>query len=152
WPAGAHPSTARCFMSIEYSINRWTRTVASGKWTDQDRQLSAVDAQLPPRLGELRALGEVHRLDLALFVVFEEASLRVSGALVRRAPNADALAFGAQQTLDEARHHELFRARLLLHGPRANDSVDAIVTPPLRRFLDRCFEVADAGRFIDALT
>jgi len=38
----------------------------------------------------------VHRLDLCLFVVFEEAALRVSGALVRHAPTADALAFAAQ--------------------------------------------------------
>jgi hypothetical protein len=139
-------------MSIDYSVGHWTRTVASGKWTEQDRQLAFAGTPLPPILGELRALGEVHRLDLALFVVFEEASLRVSGALVRRAPDADALAFAAQQTLDEARHHELFRARLMLHGPGAADSMDAIVTPPLRRFLDRCFEVADAGNFIDALT
>jgi hypothetical protein len=139
-------------MPIEYSISRWTDRVASGQWRDQDRRLRAAGTRLPPVLGEIRALGEVHRLDLALFVVFEEASLRVSGALVRRAPHPEALAFGAQQTLDEARHHELFRARLMLTGPRAAESLEAIVTPPLRRFLDRCFEVADGGAFVDALT
>src|SRR3954447_13972636 len=104
---------------IDYSVNHWVRAVASGKWTDQDRRLTAAGQALPPILSELRALGEVHRLDLALFVVFEEASLRVSGALVRRAPHEAALAFAAQQTLDEARHHELFRARLAATGPRA---------------------------------
>lgn len=139
-------------MPIDYSVSRWVHTVASGKWTDQDRQLAAAGLDLPPILSELPALGEVHRLDLALFVVFEEASLRVSGALVRRAPDDAALAFAAQQTLDEARHHELFRARLLATGPRAAGSVEAIVTPPLRRFLDRCFEVADGGSFVEALT
>src|SRR5262245_56109946 len=106
-------------MPIEYSISRWTERVAAGQWRDQDRRLQAAGTALPPVLGEIRALAEVHRLDLALFVVFEEASLRVSGALVRRAPHAQALNFGAQQTLDEARHHELFRARLELTGPRA---------------------------------
>src|SRR5438874_9291737 len=124
-PAAAHPF-ARCQVSIDYSVSRWVHNVASGKWTDQDRQLASSGQALPPILRELRPLGEVHRLDLALFVVFEEASLRVSGALVRRAPDEAALAFAAQQTLDEARHHELFRARLAAHGPRAAESVEAI--------------------------
>ena len=139
-------------MSIDFSVARWAGAVAAGKWPVQDRQLEAAGRALPPILGTVPALGEVHRLDLALFVVFEEASLRVSGALVRRAPHASALAFAAQQTLDEARHHELFRARLLQTGPRAAASVEAIVTPPLRRFLDHCFEVADGGSFVEALT
>jgi hypothetical protein len=137
-------------MPIDFSVAHWVDNVAGRKWPEQDRQLG--EASLPPILGEIRALGEVHRLDLALFVVFEEASLRVSGTLVRRAPHASALAFAAQQTLDEARHHERFRARLLLTGPRAAESIDAIVTPPLRRFLDHCFEVADGGSFVEALT
>lgn len=139
-------------MSVDFSIAHWVDSVAGDKWPRQDSALAARDpSELPRLFAELRPLGEVHRLDLALFVVFEEASLRVSGALVRRAPTAAALSFGAQQTLDEARHHELFLARLRLTGPRADSALEAIVTPPLRRFLDRCFEVADSGAFIDAL-
>jgi hypothetical protein len=90
-------------------------------------------------------------LDLCLFVVFEEAALRVSGALVRTRPTADALAFAAQQALDEARHHEVFlrrpdRERARVGRQRA---VEDIVVPPLRRFLDRCYEVADGGTFVE---
>jgi hypothetical protein len=133
---------------VDFSIARWSQT---NKWQSQDRALSSVGDRLPEIFDELKPLATVHRLDLALFVVFEEASLRVSGALVRRAPTKEALSFGAQQTADEARHHELFRARLELAG-NAEESMDAIVTPPLKRFLDHCFEVADSGAFVDALT
>jgi hypothetical protein len=132
---------------VDFSIARWTKT---NRWPVQDRALAAADPTLPPIFDELKPLGTVHRLDLALFAVFEEASLRVSGALVRRAPTRDALSFGAQQTADEARHHELFLARLELAGGAA-ESIDAIVTPPLRRFLDHCFEVADSGSYVEAL-
>jgi hypothetical protein len=95
----------------------------------------------------------VHRLDLSLFVVFEEAALRVSGALVRRAPSPEALAFSAQQTVDEARHHETFGLRLATSiaasGARAGGT--EILIPPLRRFLELCYEVADRGDFVEGL-
>src|SRR5262249_8868044 len=100
-------------------------------------------------------LAEVHRLDLALFVLFEEASLRVSGALTRLAPTLDALCFTAQQTLDEARHHEMFRRRLILTSHASDSSPEeasqAILIPPLHKFMDRCYEVADGGSFIEAM-
>jgi hypothetical protein len=88
-------------------------------------------------------------------VVFEEASLRVSGALTRLAPSVDALNFSAQQTLDEARHHEVFRRRLDLASAACGQdlaaSTEAILIPPLRSFIQRCYEVADGGSFIDGM-
>ena len=68
--------------------------------------------------------------------------------------HADALNFAAQQTLDEARHHEVFRERLEKASAAASARADAeaaILIPPLRRFIDRCYEVADAGSFVEAL-
>ncbi len=88
-------------------------------------------------------------------MVFEEAALRVSGALTRLAPSIDALNFAAQQTLDEARHHEMFHRRLMLAsaaiGADAHQARGAILTPPLQRFIERCYEVADGGSFVDAM-
>lgn len=142
-------------MAIDYTIARWTGAVASSQWTREAADLAAIGEPLPARLLESRPLAEVHRLDLALFVVFEEASLRVSGALTRRAPTIDALNFSAQQTLDEARHHEMFRRRLELAsaalGVDADAATDAILIPPLRRFLERAYEVADGGSFIEGM-
>ncbi|MBL8953352.1 MAG: hypothetical protein JNK82_21440 [Myxococcaceae bacterium] len=141
--------------AVDYSIAGWVRRVPSLQWARDDAARAATPDALPEVLLASRPLAEVHRLDLALFEVFEEAALRVSGALVRRAPTPEALAFSAQQTLDEARHHEQFRARHLLAraaaGLPAHGGTAAILIPPLQRFLDHCYEVADAGSFVEAL-
>jgi hypothetical protein len=140
-------------MPVDMSVSRWTRDVAVTQWNRDDGALAAIGNGLPPPIAGERALAEVHRLDLSLFVVFEEVALRVSGALARSAPSPDALAFAAQQTLDEARHHEMFARRLALSteawGTRA--SGDDILIPPLRKFIDLCYEVADRGAFVDGL-
>jgi hypothetical protein len=142
-------------MPIDLSIARWVDVVASGQWARERAALDTVGDQLPDVIATSPPLAEVHRLDLALFVVFEEASLRVSGALTRLAPTPDSLSFAAQQTLDEARHHEMFRRRLELAsraaGLPAGEASAAILIPPLRRFIDRCYEVADGGAFVEAL-
>jgi hypothetical protein len=138
---------------LDLSIARWTRDVAARQWRRDDDALEAGGSALPAPLAEQRSLAEVHRLDLSLFVVFEEAALRVSGALVRRAPHPAALAFAAQQTLDEARHHEIFARRLAASSAAWGRPVapDEILIPPLRKFLDLCYEVADRGRFVEGL-
>ena len=142
-------------MPIDFSVSRWVDHVASGQWARENRGLSSVGEALPDVVVESRPLAEVHRLDLALFVVFEEAALRVSGALTRLAPTQDALSFAAQQTMDEARHHEMFRRRLTAaSGAAALDdsaATEPILIPPLRSFIDRCYEVADGGSFIEGM-
>ncbi len=142
-------------MAIDLSIAHWVGSVPQAQWAREADTLDALGARVPERLLDSRPLSEVHRLDLALFVVFEEVSLRVSGALTRLAPHLDALNFSAQQTLDEARHHEIFRERLLLSGQASGldalGATDAILIPPLRRFIERCYEVADKGSFIEGM-
>ncbi|MBM4255106.1 MAG: hypothetical protein FJ147_04325 [Deltaproteobacteria bacterium] len=143
-------------MTIDYSISRWVDAVATRQWPREQASFLACGEAVPEVILSSRPLAEVHRLDLALFVVFEEAALRVSGALTRLAPTVEAMSFSAQQTLDEARHHELFRRRLELTsqalGLDGATATDAILIPPLRQFIDRCYEVADSGLFVEALT
>lgn len=140
-------------MPADFSIARWTRDVAVSQWSRDGNDLARLGDAIPECIASSRALAEVHRLDLCLFVVFEEAALRVSGALTRSAPTAETLAFSAQQTLDEARHHEVFLGRLAASVAVCGGSrrVEDIVVPPLRRFLDLCYEVADRGAFLDGL-
>jgi hypothetical protein len=140
-------------MPVDFSIARWAGQVAAGQWPRDDAALKAVGEAIPDCIATSRALAEVHRLDLSLFVVFEEAALRVSGALTRRAPTPETLAFAAQQTADEARHHEMFLRRLeaSLEASGAGGNVQDIVIPPLRRFLDLCYEVADGDSFVEGL-
>jgi len=142
-------------MSHDYSIARWTRRVPGKQWAREDGRAGELGEEVPEWILESPPLAHVHRLDLALFVVFEEVALRVSGALTRCAPDPDGLNFAAQQTLDEARHLEVFAGRLersrAAAGISGGDPTEAILIPPLRRFVERCYEVADGGSFVEGL-
>ena len=142
-------------MPSNISIARWVDSVARKQWPKEDAALDAIGVAMPEVIADSRPLSEVHRLDLSLFAIFEEAALRVSGALTRNAPSNEAMYFAAQQTLDEARHHEIFVTRLAqsckaigIDEPAINE---AIKTPPLKRFLELCDEVVDRGDFIEGL-
>lgn len=133
---------------------------------------------IPAAIISSRPLAEVHRLDLALFVAFEEASSRLSAALAPSLPDCAPL---AEQARDDARHHAAFRRRLALslgathHGrgadmetnllrllrgekapapaPLSPDEVaQAVVIPPLRRFFQRCDATARGGSALDTVT
>lgn len=140
-------------MTIDFSIDRWVSNVPRRQWLGEEERWRVVGDAIPRIIIDNRALAEVHRLDLSLFVVFEEAALRVSGALTRSAPDAEALNFCAQQTLDEARHLEMFQGRLTLadaaHGRQSH--AHSIMSPPLVRFIERCYEVVDRGDFLEGL-
>jgi hypothetical protein len=139
----------------DYSIDRWVARMPRHQWLRDEAQWHQVGERIPPLIAGDRALAEVHRLDLSLFVIFEETALRVSGALTRNAPDAEALSFCAQQTLDEARHLDMFRTRLEQSAAaqgRSAEPASAILSPPLTRFIARCHEVADSGAFVEGLT
>jgi hypothetical protein len=135
------------------------------------------DEPIPTAVAASRPLAEAHRLDLALFVVFEEWCVQVAQAL---APHAapETLDLLRGQPDDDARHLAHFRRRLdqtlaaqsgradatqalllrvLQNGERTTaalrreEVVAAVVVPPLRRFLDRVRGAADAGEFVEAL-
>jgi hypothetical protein len=142
-------------MSIDYSIERWIARVPRRQWLGEEEKWQAIDEAVPQVITQNRALAEVHRLDLSLFVIFEEAALRVSGSLTRSAPDTSTLNFCAQQTLDEARHLEMFQRRLTLSAQaqgKPPEAAQSIMSPPLKRFLERCYEVVDRGDFVEGLT
>lgn len=145
-------------MAIDYSINRWVANVPRRQWQKDDDTRLVSEEAIPALIINNKALAEVHRLDLALFVIFEETALRISGSLTRLAPDSNTLNFCAQQTLDEARHLEMFQRRLKLAAVTLGKSDDtstvtnAIMSPPLKRFIKRCYEVVDRGDFIEGLT
>lgn len=142
-------------MTIDYSIDRWVSRVPRQQWLKEETRWHETGEAIPDIIVSNKPLAEVHRLDLSLFVIFEEAALRVSGALTRSAPDADTLNFCAQQTLDEARHLEMFQQRLTLAATAQGKSpqpAESIMSPPLRRFIERCYDVVDRGDFIEGLT
>jgi hypothetical protein len=139
-------------------------------------ELSHLDDTLPEMIAASRPLAEAHRLDLALFVAFEELSVRIAEALSRYRLSADVLNLLLEQARDDARHLELFRRRLDLSlssartsdneamllrvlqggkatsgGLRRDEIVAAIVTPPLRRYFADCQASADTGAILETL-
>jgi hypothetical protein len=143
-------------VRLNTEIAHWVGKVAARQWLTEDTRLAAIGAAMPPVIAESPALSRVHRLDLSLFVIFEEAALRVSGALTRSAPSLDTVRFAAQQTIDEARHYEIFRNRLLdscrVAGASEVTVGEEIMIPPLRRFINHCYEIVDRGDFVEGLT
>lgn len=143
-------------MKLDTTIAQWVGKVPNRQWPREDMALTEMGSDIPEIIAESKPLSEVHRLDLSLFVIFEEAALRVSGALTRSAPDLDTLNFSAQQTIDEARHNEIFLNRLgdscKALGMEKTVINEAIKTPPLRRFLECCDEVIDRGDFVEGLT
>jgi hypothetical protein len=134
--------------------------------------------ELPDAIAASRPLAEAHRLDLALFVVFEEWSVEVAHTLMRHAKGV-MLAFLTRQAQDDTRHLAVFGARLdqslavkpagadrtqalllrvLQSGERTTaalrreEIVNAVIVPPLRRFLDRVRSLANTGDSVEALS
>jgi len=142
-------------MPIDTSIHHWIDRVPNTQWIREGSSLDEIGAEIPEIIVGSRPLAEVHRLDLSLFVIFEEAALRVSGILTRNAPTTHTLAFSAQQTLDEARHYEMFLDRLndlcRATGFKFQGVDESIMIPPLQRFRDHCYEVADRGNFVEGM-
>lgn len=138
-----------------------------------------LDYAIPDIIPASRVLAEAHRLDLALFVAFEEASVCAAEGMIRQAEGTEVLRFLNDQKQDDERHLVLFRQRLdltlaaarpnrasateamllrVLQGGKVSDNtlrrdeiVGAVVVPPLRRFLERCKVAAESGTFLDAL-
>jgi hypothetical protein len=142
-------------MTPDYSIDRWIGHAPRRQWLKEEDAWRGLGDAMPQAILDHRPLAEVHRLDLSLFMIFEEAALRVSGVLTRNAPDTDTLNFCAQQTLDEARHLEMFQTRLGLAAQALGAKpqlAQAILSPPLKRFIEHCYEVADRGDFVEGLT
>jgi len=58
-------------MPADFGIARWSRDVAARQWPRDDEALARIGEAIPDVIAGSRALAEVHRLDLCLFVVFE---------------------------------------------------------------------------------
>ncbi|MEZ5229408.1 MAG: ferritin-like domain-containing protein [Acidimicrobiales bacterium] len=84
-------------------------------------------------------------------VVGERAALAASSGLINSAPDYPSKRFLATQTLDEARHVEIFTQRLHDLGVKPADlesTIDHFVNPHLVKFAEVLLEKVDAGDFI----
>ncbi|MCP3934033.1 MAG: ferritin-like domain-containing protein [Actinomycetia bacterium] len=102
------------------------------------------------------ALDDVRRdrliTTLCNYCVGETAALEGSSGLVRLAPNRNAKIFMATQVVDEARHLEVFLARLKDLGvDDAEAEIQRRANPLLLDFKDSLLELVDAGEWSSAV-
>ncbi len=84
-------------------------------------------------------------------VVGERCALAASSGLVNAAPDFPSKRFLATQTLDEARHVEIFTQRLYDLGVKKDElesTIDHFANPNLVRFAEVLLEKVEAGDFI----
>ena len=135
---------------------------------------------VPEAIRTSRPLTEAHRLDLALFVVFEEASVRIAESLLRHASPGPLLDLATRQFDEDSRHLNWFNQRLdesllikaldpgqatealllrTLQGVQAPaaaplqraNMTSAVVIPPLRRYLEQVRQAAERGDILATL-
>jgi 1,2-phenylacetyl-CoA epoxidase catalytic subunit len=133
-----------------YSIQNWLESCPQG-YLDGTRYGHAPGTTE----SELILDNEVLRQD-AIFttvqlVAGERCALAASSGLVNAAPDEDSKLFLATQTLDEARHVEIFKRRLLDLGVKKSDIESTIqehANPNLVKFAEVLLEKVDKKDFI----
>ena len=149
----SHPATRGVPMSdflSQYSIQRWLEMCPQGYLED------TVDGHEPglQEAEELMASEDLRAASIALTVQLiagERCALAASSGLVNAAPDDPSKMFLATQTLDEARHVEIFTNRLIDLGVRkedVNSTVADLANPNLVKFAEVLLEKVSNGDFI----
>ena len=133
-----------------YSIQYWLESCPQGylKGTEYGHERGAREPDFVLENPVLReeAIGTTVQL-----VVGERAALAASSGLINAAPDADSKAFLATQTLDEARHVEIFTQRLFDLGVKRDElesTIARFANPHLVRFAEILLEKVDRKDFI----
>ncbi len=137
------------FLSA-YSIQNWLESAPQG-YLEGTVYGHGPDEAEPPFLLENEVLREDMIKTTVQLVVGERCALSASSGLINAAPDEPSRHFLATQTLDEARHVEIFKQRLLDLGVKKNELEDVIRThanPNLVRFAEILLEKVDRKDFI----
>lgn len=137
------------FLS-QYSIQYWLESAPQGYLlgTEYGHQPNEREPEL---LVGSEALREQAIRSTVQLVVGERCALAASSGLINAAPDEGSKRFLATQTLDEARHVEVFTQRLFDLGvrkPELEDVIRAHANPNLVRFAEVLLERVDAKDFV----
>ncbi len=137
------------FLS-QYSIHRWLEMCPQGYLEDTVYGHGADETEPDEILGN-EALREAEIRSTVQLVVGERCALAASSGLVNAAPDFPSKRFLATQTLDEARHVEIFTHRLYDLGVKKDDlesTIEQFANPNLVKFAEVLLEKVDAGDFV----
>jgi hypothetical protein len=133
-----------------YSIQNWLESCPQGYLEDTEYG-HLVGEKEPALLFDNKELLEQAIQTTVQLVVGERCALSASSGLINIAPDFPSKRFLATQTLDEARHVEIFTQRLHDLGVAKNDlesTIDHFANPHLVRFAEVLLEKIDKGDFI----
>ena len=137
------------FLS-QYSIQRWLEMCPQG-YLEDTVYGHAEGGSEPPELLDNEVLLESSIATTVQLIAGERCALAASSGLVNLAPDFASKRFLATQTLDEARHVEIFTQRLFDLGVAKEDlesTVDRYANPNLVRFAEILLEKVSDGDFI----
>jgi len=137
------------FLSA-YSIQSWLESCPQG-YLENTVYGHAPDAREPDRVLDTPELREGAIRTTVQLVVGERAALAASSGLINSAPDHASKRFLATQTLDEARHVEVFTQRLYDLGVKKNELEDVIqqyANPNLARFAQVLLDKVLARDFV----
>ena len=134
----------------QYSIQRWLEACPQGYLEDTvfGHEPGATE---PEGLLEDEDLLEASIRSTVQLVVGERAALAASSGLINAAPDQASKRFLATQTLDEARHVEIFTHRLYDLGVRPDDlenTIERYANPNLVKFAGVLLEKVVNGDFL----
>jgi len=133
-----------------YSIQNWLESCPQGYLLDTEYGHAPGEKEPSAVLDDPFMRDQAISLTVQL-VAGERCALAASSGLINAAPDMPSKRFLATQTLDEARHVEIFTQRLVDLGVASKD-VDATVAeyanPNLVRFAEILLEKVDKGDFV----
>ncbi len=134
----------------QYSVQRWLEMAPQGYLEDttwgHDPGLTEPEELLADEERRIMEIGLTVQL-----VAGERCALAASSGLVNAAPDAASKTFLATQTLDEARHVEIFTRRLMDLGVKKDEidsTVEEFANPNLVKFAETLLERVNDGDFV----
>ncbi len=137
---------ARTAYSIQYWLESCPQGYLKGTEYGHERGAKEPDFLLENPVLRDEAIGTTVQL-----VVGERAALAASSGLINAAPDAASKDFLATQTLDEARHVEIFTQRLFDLGVKRDElesTITRLANPHLVRFAEILLEKVDKKDFV----
>jgi 1,2-phenylacetyl-CoA epoxidase catalytic subunit len=133
-----------------YDIQYWLESCPQGYLMDTEYGHRPGERE-PALVVEDPVLREQAVRTTVLLVLGERCALAASSGLINAAPDEASKRFLATQTLDEARHVEVFTRRLLDLGVKSaelEDTLRAFANPHLVKFAETLLEVVDRKDFV----
>jgi len=133
-----------------YDIQYWLESCPQGYLMDTEYGHQSGEREPDVMLRDPVLREQAVRTTVQL-ILGERCALAASSGLINAAPDEASKRFLATQTLDEARHVEVFTHRLLDLGIKANELEDVLknfANPHLVRFAETLLEVVDRKDFV----